>query len=187
MYPQFWYVPPILDTWYRGYCYMKYSYEYKRMCVELYRQGKWAETPDGIQKENFRKMIRGWARIENSCGSEALLHKKQNKEWTAEQRYELVAQVLAGRSIKETAYSAGINSGQLHQWVIRYTFRKSCVYVLETNFLTICIWYDTIKLCILPFETYIFDLVSYLKITVKTYRFRKLCRWKKRPLRAIIQ
>jgi Mn-dependent DtxR family transcriptional regulator len=31
---------------------MKYSYEYKRMCVELYRQGKWAETPEGIQKEN---------------------------------------------------------------------------------------------------------------------------------------
>ncbi len=100
---------------------MKYSYEYKQMCVELYRQGKWAETPEGIQKENFRKMIRGWARIENSCGSEALQHKKQNKEWTADQRYELVAQVLAGRSIKETAYSAGINSGQLHQWVKRYT------------------------------------------------------------------
>lgn len=99
---------------------MKYSYEYKRMCVELYRQGKWAETPEGIQKENFRKMIREWARMENSCGSEALQHKNQNKEWTADQRYELVAQVLAGRSIKETAYSAGINSGQLHQWVKRY-------------------------------------------------------------------
>ena len=43
---------------------MKYSYEYKRMCVELYRQGKWPETPEGIQKENFRKMIRRWTRIE---------------------------------------------------------------------------------------------------------------------------
>ena len=92
---------------------MKYSYEYKRMCVELYRQGKWEETPEGIQKENFRKMIRGWIRIENSCGPEALRHKNQNKEWTADQRYELVARVLAGNSIKETAYSAGIDSGQL--------------------------------------------------------------------------
>lgn len=99
---------------------MKYSYEYKRMCVELYRQGKWEETPEGIQKENFRKMIRGWTRIENSCGPEALQHKNQNKEWTADQRYELVAQVLVGRSIKETACSAGINSGQLYQWVKRY-------------------------------------------------------------------
>ena len=99
---------------------MKYSYEYKRMSVEMYREGKWPETPDGIQKENFHKMIRSWARIEDSCGPEALQHKNQNKEWSAEQRYELVAHVLAGRSVKETAISAGINSGQLHQWVKRY-------------------------------------------------------------------
>ena len=46
---------------------MKYSYEYKRMYVEMYRKGKWAETPDGIQKENFHKMIQGWSRIEESC------------------------------------------------------------------------------------------------------------------------
>jgi len=99
---------------------MKYSYEYKRMCVEMYREGKWPETPEGIQEENFHKMIRGWTRIENSCGPEALRHKNQNKEWTADQRYELVAQVLAGRSVKEAAFSAGINNGQLHRWVKRY-------------------------------------------------------------------
>ena len=99
---------------------MKYSYEYKRMSVEMYREGKWPETPGGIQKENFHKMIRSWARIEDSCGPEALQHKNQNKEWSAEQRYDLVAQVLAGKSVKETALSAGINSGQLHQWVKRY-------------------------------------------------------------------
>ena len=48
-------------------------------------------------------MIRKWVRMEDSCGPEALQHKNQNKEWTAEQRYELVAQVLEGKSIKETA------------------------------------------------------------------------------------
>ena len=99
---------------------MKYSYEYKRMCVELYRQGKWPETPEGKQKMDFHQMIRKWVRMEDSCGPETLRHKNQNKEWTAEQRYELVAQVLAGRSVKETAFSAGINDGQLHQWVKRY-------------------------------------------------------------------
>ena len=99
---------------------MKYSYEYKRMCVELYRQGEWPETPAGIQREDFRKMIRNWTRIEDSCGPEALQHKNQNKEWTAEQKYELVAQVLAGKSIKETAFSVGINNGQVHRWVKRY-------------------------------------------------------------------
>ena len=99
---------------------MKYSYEYKRMCVEMYREGKWPETPEGIQQGNFHKMIRNWTRIEDSCGPEALQHKNQNKEWTADQRYELVAQVLSGRSVKETAFSAGISDGQLHRWVKRY-------------------------------------------------------------------
>ena len=99
---------------------MKYSYEYKRMCVELYRQGKWPETPEGIQKRAFHVMIRKWVRMEDSCGPEALQHKNQNKEWTAEQRYELVARVLAGSSVKETAFSAGIGDSQLHQWVKRY-------------------------------------------------------------------
>ena len=65
-------------------------------------------------------MIRKWVRMEDSGGLEALQHKNQNKEWTAEQRYELVAQVLAGKSIGETAISVGIDSGQLHQWVKRY-------------------------------------------------------------------
>ena len=42
---------------------MKYSYEYKRMCVEMYREGKWPETPEGIQEENInyeyaRNMVR---------------------------------------------------------------------------------------------------------------------------------
>ena len=99
---------------------MKYSYEYKRMCVESYRQGKYPETPEGKQKRDSHKMIRKWVRMEDSCGPEALRHKNQNKEWTAEQKYELVAQVLAGKSIRETAFSAGISDGQLHRWVKRY-------------------------------------------------------------------
>ena len=99
---------------------MKYSYEYKRLGVEMYRKGKWAETPDGIQKENFHKMIQGWSRIEESCGPDALQHKNQNKVWTAEEKYELVAKVMAGASCKGTAYAAGIDSGLLYQWVQRY-------------------------------------------------------------------
>ena len=99
---------------------MKYSYEYKRKCVEMYREGKWPETPDGIQKENFHKMIRGWTRMEESCGPEALRHKNQNKAWTAEEKYELVAKVMAGASTRATAITAGISNGLLYQWVQRY-------------------------------------------------------------------
>ena len=65
-------------------------------------------------------MIRKWSRIEESCGPEALQHKNQNKVWTAEEKYELVAKVMAGASCKGTAYAAGIDSGLLYQWVQRY-------------------------------------------------------------------
>ena len=99
---------------------MRYSYNYKRKAVELYRQGLWPDTPDGLNTEDFHKMIRRWVRIEESCGPDALRHKSQNKEWTPEERYTLVARVLAGDFITNVACSAGINSGQLYQWVRKY-------------------------------------------------------------------
>ena len=99
---------------------MRYSYEFKRKCVELYREGRWPDTPKGVDEFNFRKRIRGWVRIEDACGPEALRHKNQNKNWTAEERYALVAQVIAGHSCKSVAVSAGINDGMLYQWVRKY-------------------------------------------------------------------
>lgn len=57
------------------------------MCVELYQQGKWPETPTGISEHSFRVTIQKWARIEKACGSEALRHKNQNKVWTAEEKW----------------------------------------------------------------------------------------------------
>ena len=68
---------------------MKYSYEYKKNCVELYRQGKWPETPDGIKQENFRISVRRWSRREKSCGTESL-QKNQKKMWSADEKYELI-------------------------------------------------------------------------------------------------
>ena len=99
---------------------MKYSYEFKRMCVEMHREGKWPETPEGVQEKNFHSMIRRWFRIEESCGSDALRHKSQNKVWTAEEKYGLVAKVLAGASYKETAISSGIEHG--HNVTLRNCF-----------------------------------------------------------------
>ncbi len=116
MYPQYW-TPGI------GGIFMRYSYEYKKMCVELYRQGKWVETPEGVKEKNFRNMIQIWARTEESCGVEALRHKNQNKVWTAEEKYELVAKVLAGESNRTTAIAAGIDKGLLYSWVRCYKMK----------------------------------------------------------------
>ena len=116
MYPQYW-TPSI------GGIFMRYSYEYKLMCVDLYRQGKWPETPAGIKDKTFHDKIRLWVRQENACGPESLQHKRQNKIWTAEEKYEYVAKVLAGESFKEVAISAEIECSLLYQWVRRYKIK----------------------------------------------------------------
>ena len=54
---------------------MRYTTEFKLMCVELYRQGKWVKTPKGIKTANFRNKIRTWNRIEQAGGPGALCHK----------------------------------------------------------------------------------------------------------------
>ena len=40
--------------------FMKYIYEFKKNCIELYKQGKWTDTPRGINKNYFRNYIRRW-------------------------------------------------------------------------------------------------------------------------------
>ena len=99
---------------------MRYSYEYKKKCVELYREGKWPKTPDGVKEKRFHDTVRIWVRIEDACGPEALRHKNQNKAWTVGEKYELVAKVLAEKSNKATAITAGIDSGLLYRWVRCY-------------------------------------------------------------------
>ena len=99
---------------------MRYSYEFKRKCVEMYRSGQWPETPSGIKQANFRKTIRKWARLEDANGSEVLKHKGSNKVWTPEERLELVMQVIAGKSNKSVALENGIDDGMLYKWVRKY-------------------------------------------------------------------
>ena len=53
---------------------MKYSYEYKKDCVELYRHGKWPETPEGVSPDRFHHAVVEWNRLEKTCGLEALQH-----------------------------------------------------------------------------------------------------------------
>ena len=72
MYPQYW-TPSM------GGNLMKYSYEYKKRCVDLYREGKWAETPKGVSTNRFHHAVVEWHRLEKSCGPEALQHKIRTK------------------------------------------------------------------------------------------------------------
>lgn len=83
---------------------MRYSYEFKRKCVELYRQGQYLPTPDGLSDEQFHATVRKWFRLEEANGPEALKHKAFNKVWNPEEKLNLVAQVIAGKSYKSVAF-----------------------------------------------------------------------------------
>ena len=113
MYPFYW------TSSERGFI-MRYSYEFKLKCVEMYRKGRWPETPQGVTQERFRHSILDWKKMVDTCGPESLKHKKQNKKWSAEEKFELVAEILAGNSYGEVALSNGISTGQLYNWVRKY-------------------------------------------------------------------
>ena len=99
---------------------MRYSYEFKMKCIEMYYKGETPDTPEGITRHNFVCLVRRWVRILEAQGPEALKHKPQNKYWPPEEKLELVSKVLAGNSIESTAIRAGINDGMLYQWVRNY-------------------------------------------------------------------
>ena len=100
---------------------MRYSYEFKRKCVEMYRQGTWPETPEGIKNpHHFHAMIRKWNNIELANSTDALKHNSSNKKWSPEEKLVLVSQVIAGKSINSVACSVGISDGMLYQWVRKY-------------------------------------------------------------------
>ena len=53
-------------------------------------------------------------------GPEINKHRTNNKRWAPENKYELVCLVLSGKSIRSVSVMAGINTGQLYQWVHKY-------------------------------------------------------------------
>lgn len=79
--------------------FMKYTYEYKIECIDLYRQGIYPSTPEGLSDTEFKKTIRKWARWEEAHGPEILKHKRFNKVWDVEEKLELVLKVITGNSI----------------------------------------------------------------------------------------
>ena len=101
---------------------MKYSLIFKLDCVEKYLNGKHISTPGKTtnQRNTFLRHVRCWAKNYEDLGIEGLKHLSHNKIWTPEERFSLVAKVLAGNSITLVAKQAHINDGQLYQWVKRY-------------------------------------------------------------------
>ena len=100
---------------------MKYSWEFKLEYVNKYKNGEYIRYPGSSeQRHHFMNQVRQWVKNYDDFGIDGLKHSSKNKDWTPEQRFELVAKVLAGSSIGFVARNAHINSGLLIQWVRRY-------------------------------------------------------------------
>lgn len=101
---------------------MKYSWEFKLECVENYKIGKSSVKPKYAKcnQREFSHKVREWVRIYELHGIDGLKHKPSNKDWTKEEKFDLVSKVLAGNSIKSIAIEAGIHPGLLHKWVKKY-------------------------------------------------------------------
>ena len=100
---------------------MKYSWEFKLGCVNKYKNGERINTSGSPGfHHNFMNHVRDWVATYDELGVDGLKHSPNNKDWTPEKRFELVAKVLAGNSITTVARNAHVNSGQLYQWVRRY-------------------------------------------------------------------
>ena len=95
---------------------MRYTYEFKLKCVDLYRQGRYPETPKGLSDRDFHKQIRRWVRTAEKNGDGSLRPRTHDRIWTADEKYELVAQVLAGKSCSEVGILNEISSGLLPIW-----------------------------------------------------------------------
>ena len=101
---------------------MKYSWEFKLECVSKYKNGEYITTPGKTkgQRDDFIRQVKLWVKNYDDLGVDGLKHPSTNKNWTPEERFGLVAKVLAGNSIRLVAKNAHINCGLLYQWVRRY-------------------------------------------------------------------
>ena len=113
MYPFYW------TTSERG-VFMRYSFEFKVKCVEMYERGEYPDTPNGITTRKFRDTIRKWKRMVDSLGVSSLRPKSKNKKWKPEEKLVLVSKILAGYSYNSVALENRINYRILYNWVQKY-------------------------------------------------------------------
>ena len=56
---------------------MWYSFEFKVECIEMYQQGVWSDTPEGISARNFHKRILAKITTGESCEQNSELAKRK--------------------------------------------------------------------------------------------------------------
>ncbi len=99
----------------------KYSYEFKKKCVELYRKNLELPTPSTITRNNFRGTVSYWSRLVEAKGFEVLKPRtKKHKYWDPMEKLRIINKVLAGKNISQTAVDNGLLEGQVRRWMRIY-------------------------------------------------------------------
>lgn len=101
----------------------RYSYEFKIMCVDLYRQNQELPTPDTTTRNNFRGTVSYWSRLVEANGIEVLKPNVKYKRWNPKEELFLVNQVLSGKNMSQVAIENGLTKSQV----------KRCVQIYETE------------------------------------------------------
>ena len=79
---------------------MRYTWEFKLECVDKYKNGEHIETPPGCKcRRTFLSHVGAWAKAYGDLRADGLKRSPTNKGWTPEQRFGLVAKVLAGNGL----------------------------------------------------------------------------------------
>ena len=106
---------------------MKYTLDFKLECINKYKNGTnicFNGTPQ--KRKHFMNQVRFWVKVYDDLGIDGLKHSCENKVWTPEERFSLVAKVLAGNSMQSVSNEAHINNGQLYSWVRKYRENGIC-------------------------------------------------------------
>ena len=102
---------------------MKYTLEFKLECIDKYKKGIHIDAPSFAkicERDHFTDLVVTWVKIYDKFGIDGLKHSQFNRDWTKEDRFKLVAQVLAGKPLRQVAVDNNINPGQLSTWVRKY-------------------------------------------------------------------
>ena len=100
---------------------MRYSFEFKLECVQLYQStGTYPPTPKNVKQHTFRYKVRLWSRLYDKHGSDVLKHSNENRNWTPEEKLILINQYKSGKSLLSVAVGAGIGDSLLASWVRKY-------------------------------------------------------------------
>ena len=101
---------------------MKFTLEFKLECIDKYKKEIHIDVPSNCKSSHhdFMHSVRNWNKIYDKFGVDGLKHNNFNHYWTSEERFKLVAEVLAGKTISQVAIENAINGGQLYQWVRKY-------------------------------------------------------------------